>query len=264
MKLVDAGDDNWIFHDDGPRILADVAFDEAMQCWYDREYDLCESLFKSVLTEDPYHIDALHHLSLLFDETSREFEAFLCCKEAARLGLDAIPEEFSWKHSQLEWFFHENRPFLRAYYNLGLWHHRRDERDKAIAVFSRLLAVCSNDNLGVRYLLPQLWLEKGDILSVIRLCKQYEDDCGPEIMYTYALAYILSGETTKARLLLKKAKTELPLVAKELKKKRHTKPKSFVDENVMHGGADQAYVYWLAYGKFWINSEQGMALLSEK
>ncbi len=117
---------------------------------------------------------------------------------------------------------------------------------------------------GFGIFLPRLWLEKGDILSVVRHCKACEDDIAPEIIYTYPLALILSGETTKAKSLLKEAEMQLPLVAKELRKKRHPRPKSIMPGYISYGGADQAYEYWVEYGKYWINSEKAMALLSEK
>lgn len=124
------------------------------------------------------------------------------------------------------------------------------------------MSVCPNDNLGVRYILPKLWLDKGDVLSVIRHCKKHEEDYSPEIIYTYPLALILSGESGKAELLLAEAKTKFPLVAKELIKKRHSKPKSSVYGGITVGGPDQAYEYWKQYGKYWSKSAQAMELIS--
>ena len=103
--------------------------------------------------------------------------------------------------------------------------------------------------------------EKGDILSVISHCKSLTDDCSPEIMYTYPLALILSGEVEKARPLLMEAKSQFPLVAKELTKKRHPKPRSNIHGGVTVGGVDQAYVYWKEYGEYWSGSILAMELI---
>ncbi len=252
----------WVFCD--PTITQETseAFDNALEYWRKGQFDQAEILLRSFIDKNPRHIDAFHHLSLLFEETSRELEAYLCCREATRIGLSALPEKFNWKKSRIEWLALENRPFMRAYHNLGLWYIKRSELDAAITVYSRLLAVCPNDNLGVRYLLPELWLEKGDVLSIVRHCKAYADDGGPEIAYTYPLALILLGEVDKAKPLLVSATNTLPLVAKELKKKRHTRPKSSWSGGITWGGADQAYEYWRCYGKYWAGSESAMKMLS--
>jgi hypothetical protein len=138
---------------------------------------------------------------------------------------------------------------------------RRGETDEAATVFSHLLAVNPNDNLGVRYLLPERWLSKDDLLAVIRYCKAHKDDCSPDMVYTYPLALILSGEVDKAKRSLSKAKSSFPLFAKELKKKRHSKPKSRFPGSITFGGADHAYEYWESYGKYWTNSPQAMGFL---
>lgn len=262
IKLVNMYDDEWVFDEE---LIDHSSFDEfdlAIDIWHSGEFSLAEEKFKAIISKNLYHIDAYHHLSILYEDVSMDFEAYLCCREAARIGLSVMPKKFSWQSSKLVWGHLENRPFLRAYHNLGLWLEKRKEIDESINVFTNILSVCPGDNLGVRYKLPQLWLEKGDVLSVIRHCKTFSDDYSPEIMYTYPLALVLSGEAEKARPLLAEAKAQFPLVAKELNKKRHPKPKSGFYGGVTVGGADQAYEYWEQYGKYWSGSKQARELLS--
>nr|VFK47234.1 MAG: Transcriptional repressor TCF25 [Candidatus Kentron sp. TC] len=260
-ELIELDGNDWEFRDSRAFSLDDE-LDRGIDFFGEGQFQLGETLFREIIETHPYHIDALHHLSILYEDTSREFEAYLCAREAVRIGLSAIPKEFSWTTSKLDWGFLDNRPFLRAYYNLGLHLKRRNEIDEAMEIFSRMLSVCPNDNLGVRYLLPELWFAKGDIPSVIRLCENYRDDISPEIMYTHPLALILAGQSDKARTLLMEAKSRLPLVAKELKKKRHTEPKSTTDWGVFMGSAEHAYEYWLQYGKYWLASKDAMTLIA--
>jgi len=262
LNIIETDNNNWVFNDPEQSQDDHEILDKAIQFWQEDDCDLAESLLKSLIIQKPSNIDALHHLSMLFDETSREVEAYLCCREAVRVGLDALTEKFDWKTSKLEWGSLDNRPFMRAYHNLGLWHQRRNEINSAITVYSRLLSIFPNDNLGVRYLLPKLWLIKGDYLSIVRHCKKLEDDVAPEILYTYPLALFLMSEASKAAKLLKKAKQQLPLVAKELRKKRHSKPKSnAMPGYITYGGADQAYSYWQEYGGYWKSCERAMESL---
>ena len=261
IKLEKYEDGEWGFNDSLIEPSVHEELDQAIDCWYSGKPESAVKKLKAIISKNPCHIDAYHHLSMIYEESEMDFEAYLCCGEAVRIGLSVIPDEFSWKTSHLIWGFLGNRPFLRAYHNLGLWLERRKEIDEAINVLSNILSVGPNDNLGVRYILPKLWLKKGDVLSVIRHCKSLADDCSPEIMYTYPLALILSEEVEKARPLLMEAKSQFPLVAKELTKKRHPKPKSNIDGSVMVGGADQAYVYWEEYGEYWSGSKLAMELI---
>ncbi len=260
--LVKGEGDEWCFFDDKLRDIDSIEeLDYAIDLGHEGEFLIAVDAFKSLITKNPYHIDAYHHLSMLYERYSMPVEAYLCCREAARIGVDATPEEFSWKVSQLSWNELDNRPFMRAYHNLGLWLNNREETNEAITVFSNLLSVCPNDNLGVRHILPELWFSKGDLLAVIRHCKAHEEDYYPDTMYTYPLALILSGEVEKAKPLLSKAKSEFPLFAKELKKKRHPKPKSNIPDFVAFGGVDHVYEYWQTYGQYWASSPQAMKLL---
>lgn len=255
-------DDEWCFNDDLINFSTHEELDQAIDYWHSGTPKLAEKRLKSIILNNPYHIDAYHHLSMIYEESSMEIEAYLYCREATRIGLSVIPNVFSWKTSKLNWGHIDNRPFLRTYHNLGLWLERRKEIDQAIEIFSHILSVCPNDNLGVRYILPKLWISMGDLLSVIRHCNNYQDDYFPALMYTHPLALVLTGEIEKAKPLLIEAKSQFPLVAKELTKKRHLRVKPVISGSITMGGADQAYDYWNEYGAYWSNSPQAMMLLS--
>jgi len=261
IKLEKLQENQWVFNNDLINHSEHERLYEAMDLWHDGEIKEAETLLKDIISKNSYHIDAYHHLSMLYESNQLNFEAYLCCREAVRIGLSIIPKNFSWSTSKIEWSYMDNRPFLRAYHNLGLWLEKRNELKEAITIFSNILSLSPNDNLGVRYILPKLWLETGDLLSIVQLCTEYQDDYSPELMYTYPLVLVLLDEKEKAKKLIAKAKKAFPLVAKELKKKRHPKPKSLLEGAVMEGGADQAYEYWKQYGKYWSNSSEAMSFL---
>lgn len=250
LQLLCNDDNEWFFSDD----LADESikeFNDAMDEFEFGEGEVAESKLKSIITDNPYHIDAYHHLSMLWEEVGIDFEAYLCAREAARIGLSVIPENFNWNTARVNWANLCNRPFLRAYHNLGLWLERRKETTQAITVFNNLISICPNDNIGARHELPKLWLETGDYLSLVRLCKKYHEECSPEILYTHSLSLFLLKEDEKALTALDLAIKEFPLFAQELKKKCHKKPTSSIDGYVSFAGGDHAYEYWKIYGKYW-------------
>lgn len=260
MKFIPVGPDAWALErTDSDRI---DAFLHALDLFESDKPAQAEVALKRILDANPNHMDALFCLSMVYEETNRPLEAYLACREVVRLGLNLLPAKFDWKKSLLEWGFHENRMFLRAYLQLAMWMEDREDWKEAIQIYTNLLAVSPMDNLGVRHQLPRLWLHTGNLTALLRHCKAQADDASPEITYTYPLALILKGDLEKAKPLLADARQRLPLVAKELLKKRHTRPKSFMPGYITHGGADQAYVYWQDYGAFWMDSETAMAMLA--
>ena len=160
MKLVEIGRNDWIFQDPTITDEIDDKLDRALDFWEEGHAELAEKMLCAIVAECPNHIDALHHLSLIYDEQGRVLEAYVFCQAAVSIGLQAIPMKFKWDNARVTWGLLENRPFMRAYHNLGLWHFHSDRYDEAIEIFERLLSVNPDDNQGVRYLLPVCWFEK--------------------------------------------------------------------------------------------------------
>lgn len=263
FQVVEIDRDEWAFTFSEQYEAQSPAMDKVYRYWEADMREMAERDLRRILDVAPWHMEALFVFSLIMDEAGKSLEAYLMSREAVRLGTEALPGNFNWKTSRLSWSVMDNRTYLRACHNLGIWHNRRHETDQALAIYSRLCQVSPEDNLGVRYLMPALWLVKGDVLSVIRHCKQNPETHAPEISYTHALALLMAGETDKARAQLAEAKRDLPLVAKELLKKRHKRPAGSSPGYYTLGGADQAFDYWSRYGKFWTANPKAMELLAE-
>ena len=262
MKLVEMEKNNWVFEEDATFTLEILErFDQALDMWEKGHDEAAGKMLQSIVAECPHHIDALHHLSLIYRTQGRETEAYICWQAAVGIGLHALPQKFSWKTARLEWPWLENRPFLRAYHSLGVWNLDNARYDEAIEIFRRLLSVNPNDNQGVRYLLPHCWFEKSAPAKIVTHCRKYRDDSAPEILYSEAVALVRLGRNEEALTALEQCVAELPLVGRELLKKRHPRPKSQVEGYISHGGADQAYYYWKAFGKYWSETESALELL---
>lgn len=261
MQLIEIGRKDWVFRD--PTITDEIQqkLDRALDTWEAGQVERGKKMLRAIIEECPNHIDACHHLSLIYEEQGRTLEAYVFCQAAVSIGLQAIPEKFKWEQSTVTWGLLDNRPFLRAYHNLGLWHFHNDRYDDAIEIFERLLFVNPNDNQGVRYLLPICWFEKDELSAILDLCHQYSDDIDPAILYSEALALALLWRSEDARAALKNCVLKLPLVGKELLKKRHPKPKFRIEGYITHGDHAQAYEYWRDFGKYWSDSESAMKLL---
>jgi tetratricopeptide (TPR) repeat protein len=262
-KLSETSDDSWIFSSDAYSAPLEELFYDALDDWHSGDLSLAEKKLCATLVQRPSHIDTLHHLSLMYQEMGRELESHVFNMAAVGAGLSAIPNGFAWGKSKIEWGFLENRPFLRAYHTQGLWLLEKGQYTDAIEVFTRILSASPNDNLGVRYLLPECWFALDSPEKVLAHCSQYRDDVGPEIQYSFALALVLLNKTGTAKDVMESAVADLPLVAKELLKKTHKRPASKFSDSITWGGADQAYEYWRRYGKYWVASGKAMQLLND-
>ena len=251
----------WLFRENPAFRQDDLEVDKAIDAWQAQHYERAESILHKVIARNPFHIDAMHHLSLLYDMVGDDALSYLAAQSAVSIGIQALPAKFQWEKAKLEWGYWGNRPFMRAYHHLGLCYWRKGEVKAALEIFSRLFSLNPIDNQGLRHLLPMCWFALQDPWNVVKHCRQHQDDVCPEISYSYALALVMIGEHKLATAAFKTAKEALPLVAKELLKKRHTRPKGMRPGVVTLGGADQAYVYWQTYGKYWEASTAAMDLL---
>ena len=261
MQLQEIEKNRLVFFVDHITQEVEDEFEAARTAWHSGQFHLAERKFLALVVKCPNNIDVLHHLSIFYCEAGRDATSYAYSQAAVGVGLRAIPAKFSWSKSRMEWSVLENRPFLRAYHGLGLWFLNRQHYKEAAETFSRLLAVCPNDNLGVRYILPECWFAQGDFEKVVTHCQAHKDDAGPDIQYSLALALVACEKSGSAKAVLEQASNELPLVAKELLKKGHRKPASKIPGTISWGGADQAYDYWQRMGKYWSASDKALHLL---
>jgi tetratricopeptide (TPR) repeat protein len=245
------GEDMWTF--EYPRLSAKVydEFYEAIDLWHMGQEGLAEQELRRLVDAFPEFIDAHHHLALLLEEAGREREAFQIWREVVSLGLNCLPEEFETSQGHLPWFILENRPFLRVYHALGLEVLENGEVERALAIFLEILAMNPNDNQGVRELAIGCYFALGRPEGALEICGRYPDDALEGVMYGRALALYQLGREEKARGALLQAIEAMPLIARELVKKRHRRPKDLDPAHVTYGGADQAYYYWVDQGQYW-------------
>lgn len=210
-----------------------------------------EKKLREILFVCPNHIDALQHLALVLEKTDRDFDAYLCVREAVRICLEEIPPKFSWLTDKILWTYGDNRAFMRAYHSLACHLWRMQYSQNALDILARLVSVNPNDNLGARYLLMGYYLDTNSWAEAIRLAQLYPDDTGPDISYSKAVALFQLGRISEARNSLQWAIKHSPNVAIELLKLKHTRPKSIYPGCITVGGADEVFYYWETNSKHW-------------
>lgn len=244
------GKNEWIFN--LPRVTeaVDDRLEEGID-WMDAEPKRAAAIFLGLIEDYPEHMDAYHHLALTLEHLGKSEEAFQTWKLAVDTAMKFFPNHFSLEHDRLEWGFVGNRPFLRLNHSYGLQLLSRGRTEEALGIFENLLGLSPNDNLGARALVVGCHFELKEPEGVLSVCRQFPGDGMEHLLYGKPLALVQLGKPREAGKALEIAVECYPLIAAELLKTKHRKPKGGDDRRVTLGGPDQAYVYWQDHGKFW-------------
>lgn len=261
---VEPRDDNcWEFV--YPRLTMTIydVFEEAIDAWRAGEMDYAEDRYRQLLEDYPEFIDAYHHLAILLEETGQEAEAYALWQHAVQLGLDQLPEPVLIGSGSLPWAMIDNRPFLRAFHGLALEIAERGEVDKALQAYLMLLGWNPDDNQGIRVLAIDCYFQLEQPEGALEICDLFAEDGMPEVLYGRALALYQLGELDRARQAMTFAIVNLPLVADELIKPSHRKPKGMREDRVALWTPEQAYLYWKEQGGYWKKTPGALDLLRE-
>lgn len=130
-------------------------FEDALDALESGDYDFAASLFRACIMESPNDIDAYHHLGYIETDLGHRHRALKYFQMGYRIGLRSIPEFFL---GRLPWNRLPNRPFLRAAHGYGLALEQNGRHLEAVDVYEQVLALNPNDNQGIRFLLPSLYV----------------------------------------------------------------------------------------------------------
>ena len=251
LLLDQVAEHEWTFK--FPRLTSEVVeqFHKAIELWEEGDTAQAEQRYRQLIRAYPEFIDVYHHLAMLLDEAQRYDEASQLWQQAVQLGLSVFPQSFSIGQDLLPWYFLDNRPFLRAYHGQGVDLFEWREIESALSIFTNILALNPNDNQGIRELAINCYFHLKRPWDVLEISQHYPNDMMAGVIYGRALALYQQGRKADAELALSDAIDSLPLVAKELTKNQHRRPSKFYTDSITVGGADEAYHYWLDYGKYW-------------
>ncbi|MCK9290400.1 MAG: hypothetical protein WCR58_03000 [Bacteroidales bacterium] len=210
-----------------------------------------ERIFKSLIKNHPYHIDAYNHLSIAFRNQNKTFESLLTAEKAYTLGKECFPKDFDYRIGKISWGWLENRPFLRACQIYGLECQYAKNYNSALKLYQENLSFNENDNQGIRYLLLETLLVLKEYNQAEKLIEKYEDDFSIEFKYGLVSLYVLKGDYNSADNHLIEAVQTNQHFIKEVSKQKHIKPEPFrisnepyFDTGIQIGSIQQAFDYW--------------------
>ena len=219
--------------------------------WMHSDPQVAKLRFRRLIRDYPEHLDAYHHLALTWYREGNLDKAAELWKQGIEFALKLFPSHFSMGRERLIWGHLDNRPFLRLYHSYGLSLMRQGEAGKALEVFENLLSLNPNDNQGARALVVECYFDLKRPEGVLNICNRYRSDCLEQILYGRALADTQLGNVKEATKALRRAIKLLPLVAKEIAKSTHRRPKDYDEERVAMWSEGQAYGYWREFGNYW-------------
>ena len=251
LKLSRVAPHEWKFVHPPPHKELMTQFDAGCELYEEDDLDRAEGVFRDVLAQMPDHLDALHHLALVLSERGLKGQAVALWEQSVRIGRGAFPDDFDRGADQLRWGWLDNRPFLRCLCGLLLVRLEVGDVEGALELCEESLRLNPGDNQGVRALAIEALFRLGRFEDALEITQRYPDDVMPETVYGQALALFKLKRRREATMALRKAMRRLPLVARELLKARHRRPKTATADMVEIGGADEAYYYWKQWGEFW-------------
>lgn len=210
--------------------------------------------------------DAYFNLAYLCEQHGKSFTALLSSRECMRLYLQYIPNKFDWKKSKLPWGIMENRPFLRALFQLVNVYADNGRFELACTEGEKLLQVCPNDNLGIRERMIDFYMLTEQYQKILQLCDRYPEDMFASTTFGKVLAYCYQNKLDRAEKEWDIAQKTSPNIAHEILKKRHTRPRGLhsANQGIEIGGKEQAYLYWEEMGEWWDDNDTAQTLIEKK
>jgi tetratricopeptide (TPR) repeat protein len=160
----------------------------------------------------PYNLEIQNFIANRLWALGLQDEATEVYERAYYLALAMVPKGFK---GQITWSEIDNRSFLRLAHGSLLGLMRRREGEAAMALAKQMLAWCPMDNIGVRFLLGDIALLKGDNKAAM---KEYLKGApnSPAHWYQAALIAFRDGDFVAACTYLRRGIAANPYIAEGL------------------------------------------------
>ena len=156
-----------------------------------------------LLKISPLHMDAYTTLGRYSPDKQVALELF---QKALTVGENLWGEEFFEDLMGNFWLFPPTRPYMRALHGIMTIYREMGDTENTIRYCERILELNENDNMGMRYILLPILIEKGDAKKAEKLFKFYKGDYSAAWYYGRALLdFRKHGDSKKANKSLNEA-----------------------------------------------------------
>lgn len=161
------------------------------------------------------------------------------------------------------WVYDQNRPALRLMVAQAFDHQDRGD-DKALPLLRQLLHLNPNDNHGLRDLVVNELLTRGQDADVLTLIARYHDDIMPSISFGRVLAHFRLGHLGEAKQALADALKYCPKIPAWLLPARKAEPKGRSEYGIQVGGDEEAWNYREDMREVWAGSNGALEWLKRE
>jgi len=188
---------------------ATVILDEGWEAREDGDNSAARKKALRALEVCPYCVDARNLLGNIYTD---RFEFFKAEKVYRTAVDDAVREQSDVVKMQdvPYWLDKDTRPYMRARYGLGLSLMQLHRYEEAVREFEILLDLNPNDNLGVRFLLGDVYHFTGNLEKAEQCYREYEEH---DSQYGHALLLNFLGKEATAKSMLVKCIKGAPFIA---------------------------------------------------
>jgi len=161
----------------------DELFMEAEDLYHEYEYRKSKKLLEKIIKRDPSYDEAY----ILLSDIEIESTDLNAAEKILNKGIDffksIIPAGYD---GEIPWIFEENKPYLRLIHKLLLLYDQNGKTNQAIETGNQILYYNPDDNLGIRWLMGDLYLKNGNLNEAEKFLKKNADQY-PPLRYSYAL-----------------------------------------------------------------------------
>lgn len=173
----------------------------------------------SITLKEPDYLDAYAHAAGALYEGGEIAAAKIWYERGLKQAYSVIPHKFV---GTISWMDIDNRPFLRLHHGLILCLCYRGEIKEAIKEAEQHLKWNPNDNIGVRFMLADLYTHENNIKKARDLMKESHDmTTYPAFHYNEALLYLHQKKYYEALTKLRKGFISNPYIAEILLGNEH-------------------------------------------
>jgi tetratricopeptide (TPR) repeat protein len=108
---------------------------------------------QKLIKEDPLYLEPYLLLKDILECDDKDNDGDKLLDKAYNIALKTILDNKNQWPDKLEWDCQENRHLIRTFIVKGIYFWKKNEREKALDLFIRLLKSDPNDDCGVRYLI---------------------------------------------------------------------------------------------------------------
>ena len=209
------------------------------------------ALLRQAVATMPSDLSALEDLSECHVLLGQRDEALGLKRELIARAEAMVPNKVRWQDSQLSWLQIHNRPFLRTLGWLASDHEDNGKQEEALTLYRHILAVCPQDNFGVRYPLIRLLQDARDWDGLRTLLRQLgADERGAAIDFARALLAWHDGGLEP----FQEAVNRHPLIASRILQGDRPPTLSW-NATAFAGSFGGAELYWTGYREAWTGSD---------